>query len=248
MNSLTLFILIILPYSISEWNNCLVKNHWWTGMVLLLYTPTLFDYFDASSYIYTRSLCLSHTHPLSHTFIIGQLFPFQSQTAIGSLSSLLIFHVSLFPAESITSGILSHEQTGLSVFASKHFNFFGLFFFLPWLCSGWVGCVCFSFLCVCFWTVNVCWMVADRLNVQVSSTFKGVFVLFFLLWFWHCEVFDSSLKASTAVWETAVCVQSVCLISCLGLWAVTCRILFCTEKTVMHCLRRSLIGQASAVN
>lgn len=163
MNSLTLFILIILTYSISEWNNCLVKNHWWTGMVLLLYTPTLFDYFDASSYIYTRSLCLSHTHPLSHTFIVGQLFPFQSQTAIGSLSSLLIFHVSLFPAESITSGILSHEQTGLSVFASKHFNFFGLFFFF---CLGSALdelVVCVLLFCVCAFGQWMCveWVLTD---------------------------------------------------------------------------------------
>lgn len=218
MNSLTLFILIILTYSISEWNNCLVKNHWWTGMVLLLYTPTLFDYFDASSYIYTRSLCLSHTHPLSHTFIVGQLFPFQSQTAIGSLSSLLIFHVSLFPAESITSGILSHEQTGLSVFASKHFNFFGLFFFfLPWLCSGWVGGVCFTFLCVCFWTVNVCWMSADRLNVQVSSTFKGVF----FFGFFCCDF--GIVKCLIPLWKPPLQsgrLQSVCsLCASLVVWA-----------------------------
>lgn len=83
---------------------------------------------------FTHSLIFfpwSHTHTLSHTFIIGQIFPLQSQTATGSSSLLLIFHVSLFPAESITAGILSHEQTGLSVFASKYFNFTGLFWLGP---------------------------------------------------------------------------------------------------------------------
>ena len=52
------------------------------------------DYSYAPSYIYSLSF--------SHTFITGQVFPLQNQTAIGSVSLLLIFHVSLFPAESIT--------------------------------------------------------------------------------------------------------------------------------------------------
>lgn len=137
-------------------------NNWWTDIFLLPYTPSLM--LPVTS---TPSLC--HTLPLTHIHH-RQLFPFQSQTAIGSLSTLPIFHVSLFPAESITSAILSHEQTGLSVSASKHFNFFGLFFLS--LGSALDETVVYVYVfCVCFWTVNVCWRSADGLNVLFSATF-----------------------------------------------------------------------------
>lgn len=98
-------------------------NNWWTDVFFYYLALRLWCF-----QFHLHPLCVTHT--LLHTFIIRQLFPSQSQTAIGSLSTLPIFHVSLFPAESITSGILSHEQTGLSVIASKHFNFFGLLFSL----------------------------------------------------------------------------------------------------------------------
>lgn len=156
-------------------------------MVLLLYFWLLWCFSVRFTHPSNFFSFISYTHTLSHTFILSQIFPLQSQTATGSSSLLLIFHVSLFPAESITAGILSHEQTGLSDFASKHFNFTGLI--QPWLCSGWVAGVCFGFV----------WMSACFLDTKyvLSEAWQPKYSIFSNLW--DYEAFDSFLNASAAV-------------------------------------------------
>lgn len=67
---------------------------------------------------------------------------------------------------------------------------------MPWPCSEWVAgvCFCFVWMSACFWTVNMCWVRYDSLNIQFSPTFESS-----LQWFWDHEAFDSSLKVSAAV-------------------------------------------------
>lgn len=72
----------------------------------------------------------------------------------------------------------------------------------------------FSFVCVCFWTVNLCWVSTDRLSVQFSRVFLWWFGIF---------------KCLVPLWKRPLqSGKTVCPISCLGLLAVTVQDLSCT--------------------
>lgn len=105
------------------------------------------DYSDASSYIYSLSF--------SHTFITGQVFPLQNLTAIGSVSLLLIFSCQSFPCR-------KHHLLGFSPMNKQAIQSSPLNILIS-LASFSIGSALdelmvyvFSFVCVCFWTVNLC--------------------------------------------------------------------------------------------
>lgn len=154
-------------------------------MILCIYTASLPQPF----------LSFSPTRPSQASF-----FPLQPDS---SWLVVLVAHFSCqsFPCRKHQAGIVSHEQTGLSALACKHFNFTGLI--KPWPGSGRDGGLCFRFC----WTLTVCWLSSQSLNVQFSPTFESC------LAFWHVGASGSSVGASAAICRNSV------LISRLGLLA-----------------------------